>query len=145
MRTKGVMEMRTKAAKKFRGVFIIELVAILASLAVAYITDWRMPLSPWIAVPAGVVLWISGFGYTMHLRRRFREVREQGMRPGKRRGYPMVEARAAMHLGVALGFRSWPTLVVAVACAAVNLGLAIYLKRRIRDRVAHLCGWQTEG
>jgi len=120
--------------KRLRGLFIGEFVAILASVVVAYFTHWRIPISSWVAVPAGTVMWACGFIYTLHLRKGFREAVERRERPAKRRGFPLVEARAAMHLGVALGFRSWPTLIVAVVCIAINVGMAIALRRKLRSR-----------
>jgi protein-S-isoprenylcysteine O-methyltransferase Ste14 len=120
--------------KKLRYLFLGELVAILASVAVGWAAGWRMPLKPWIAIPAGLVLWGCGFAFTLHLRRQMQMAREQHVRPPRHRGYPLVTARAAMHLGVALGTRSWPTLAVAVLCAAVNLGVAIRFRRALRDR-----------
>ena len=124
--------------KKLRTAFIVEFVAVLASIVVAYAADWRMPISPWIAAPAGLILWGSGLLYTLHLRGEIREAMERGTLPSRRHGYPMVEARAAMHLGAALGFRSWPTLIVAVVCAAVNLGLAVSMRRRLLSRLGPL-------
>lgn len=129
------MVMNTGGMKRFQLLFIAEFVAVLASVAVAYITHWRMPISPWIAAPIGLVLWACGFMYTMYLRGKWKEARERRERPTRRRGFPFVEARAAMHLGVALGFRSWPTLIVAAVSAAVNLWLAISLRRRLRNHM----------
>jgi hypothetical protein len=118
--------------KKLRYLFLAELVVMLASIVVGYATGWRMPIKPAIAVPAGLALWGCGFACTMHLRNQLKEAREQRVRPPHRRGYPLVTARAAMHCGVALGTRSWPTLVTAAAFTAVNLVLAITLRRRWR-------------
>jgi hypothetical protein len=138
MARRGQMEMETgkRGRQRFRGLFIGESIAILASVVIAYISHWRMPVSPWIAVPAGTTLWACGFVYTLHLRKGFREAAEGRRKPAtRRRGYPLVEARGAMHLGVALGFRSWPTLIVAVACLAVNLLLVVYMRRKLRKRM----------
>ena len=129
------METGKLGRQRFRGLFIGEFIAILASVVIAYITHWRMPISPWIAVPAGTALWAGGFVYTLHLRKGFREAAGGRRKPAQRRGYPLVEARGAMHLGVALGFRSWPTLIVAVACLAVNLSLAVHMRRKLRKRM----------
>ena len=58
---------RMDGRKRLRALFVVEFVVILASVAIAYFTHWRMPLSPWIAVPAGTALWACGFFYTLHL------------------------------------------------------------------------------
>lgn len=120
--------------KKLRVLFIGELVIIWASVALGLMAGWRIPISPWIAIPVGLLLWICGFLYTLRLRGQFKEAAERHRRPPRRRGYPLVEARIAMHLGVALGFRSWPTLGAALVFAAVNLGLAAYWRHKLRDR-----------
>ncbi len=116
-----------------RYLFLGEFVAILASVVVGWAAGWRMPIKPWIAIPAGLVLWGCGLAFTMHLRRRMQAARERHVRPPRPRGYPLVTARAAMHLGVVLGTRSWPTLAVAVLCAAINLGVAIRFRRRAKQ------------
>jgi len=128
--------------KKFQALFIAEFAAVLASVVIAYVTHWRMPISPWIAVPIGLVIWACGFMYTMYLRGKRKEARERRERPTRRRGFPFVEARAAMYLGVALGFRSWPTLIVAAVSAAVNLWLAVSLRRRLRRRMENAAPWR---
>jgi hypothetical protein len=130
-----------KFIQNLQWLFIGELVLVWASVAVGIIAHWRIAISPWIAAPVGLVLWICGFLFTLHLRKELKEVREKRVRPAKRRGYPMVEARAAMHFGVALGFRSWPTLGVAVVCTAVNLGLAVSFRRKLRKRIAARGRW----
>jgi len=132
----------TGGRKRFQALFIAEFVAVLASVLIAYVTHWRMPISPWIAAPTGLVLWACGFMYTMYLRGKWKEAAERHERPARRRGFPFVEARAAMHLGVALGFRSWPTLIVALVSAAVNLWLAISLRRRLRNRMGDADPWR---
>lgn len=128
------MPLKSAGGKRLRAAFIAESVAILVSVVVAFVTRWRMPVSPWIAAPAGTALWACGLLYTLHLRKDLREAVERRVRPARKRGYPMVEARAAMHLGVALGFRSWPTLIVAAACLVFNLYLAVRLRRLLRGR-----------
>jgi hypothetical protein len=127
--------MNTANRKRLQALFVFEFAAVLASVAIAYATHWRIPVSPWVAAPIGLVLWACGFIYTMHLRSEWKEATERRRRPARRRGFPFVEARAAMHLGVAIGFRSWPTLIVAAACLAINLWLAISMRRRLRERL----------
>jgi type IV secretory pathway TrbD component len=122
-------------------IFLSELVLIWGSVILGFAAHWRIPLSPWIAAPIGLALWIFGFIFTLHLRKELKEVREKRVRPVRRRGYPMVEARAAMHFGVALGFRSWPTLGVAIACTAVNLWLAVSFRRKLRERISARGRW----
>jgi hypothetical protein len=123
--------------KRLTGLFIGELIAVWASVIAGWVLHWRMPLSSLAAVPTGLILWISGFAYSLHLRQAMARRREAAVgRPFKLpRGYPMVEARAAMHLGVAIGFRSWPTLGVALACLALNLTLAASFRKKIRSRL----------
>ncbi len=118
-----------------RALFIGESIVVLASVVIAYITHWRMPISPWIAAPAGLAIWAGGLAYTMHLRGEWKKAAETRERPAGRRGFPLVWARAAMHLGVALGFRSWPTLIVVAACLVVNLLMAVYVRRRLRKHM----------
>jgi hypothetical protein len=117
--------------KRLQALFIGEFVAILASVVIAYMTHWRMPISSWIAAPIGLALWACGFGYTMYLRSGWKKAAQRRERPPRRRGFPFVEARAAMHLGVALGFRSWPTLIVAAVIIVINLAMAVSLRRKL--------------
>ena len=138
---KEAVPVKSAPGRRFKALFIAESVAVLGSVVVAFIAHWRMPISPWIAAPAGTALWVCGLLYTLHLRKEWKEAGQRRERPARRRGFPLVEARAAMHLGVALGFRSWPTLVVAVACIAVNLGLAVSMRRKLRGRIGRCGPW----
>jgi|GEM_PF-1880680 len=121
------------------GEFLAVWLSVIAGLALR----WRMPISPWVAVSLGLLLWICGFAYTLRLRSMLQKGHQGGGRQAGRlrRGYPMVEARAAMHFGVAIGFRSWPTLGVAVACIVLNIALAFSLRRRMRRRVIYRRGF----
>ncbi len=117
-----------------RLVFLIESVVIIASVIAAYALHWRMSISPWIAIPSGIVLWASGLIWTVRLRSRLRKAVDKSMPLIRPRGYPMVEAKAAMHLGAAVGFRSWPTLAAAGIFFLFNLWMAVSARRRIRGR-----------
>ena len=124
--------------KNLKFLIIGELLAVWLSVIAGIAFHWRIPISPWIAIPAGLLLWICGFLYTLRYRATIKERHKAGIRAARKpwRGYPMVEARAAMHFGVAIGFRSWPTLGVAVACVILNLALSLSLRRKMRSRAS---------
>jgi hypothetical protein len=122
--------------KKFRVLLIIELIAIWGSVILGLALHSHIPMPAAAAVPIGLLLWIGGFAYTLYLRQSIQKRRETGAIAMQRpRGYPMVEARAAMHFGVAIGFRSWPTLGVAAASTILNLGMAISFRKKIKKRL----------
>jgi hypothetical protein len=124
--------------KKFSVLLIVELVAIWGSVILGLALHSRIPMPVAAAVPIGLLLWIGGFAYTLHRRQSIQKRRETGAISMQRsRGYPMLEARAAMHFGVAIGFRSWPTLGVAAAATILNLGTAIAFRKKIKKRFEH--------
>ncbi len=116
---------------------IVELIAVWASVILGLALHWLMPVSALAAVPIGLLLWIGGLAYTLHLSQEISRRRESRavLRLKRPRGYPMVEARAAMHLGVAIGFRSWLTLIVAAIAIILNLGLAISFRNKMQRRL----------
>lgn len=117
--------------RRIRHILLIESLLVLGSAIAGYLLHWRIPLPAWLAVPAGLILWAGGLFFTLRLRRRRAERRGREMRGRSRKGYPLVEARGVMHLGVAIGFRSWPTLAAAAVLFAANLALAMRMRRTL--------------
>ncbi|MDI7252025.1 MAG: hypothetical protein QME89_05640 [Actinomycetota bacterium] len=130
--------MARRAGYRLRALLWVESLLIMGSVVAAYLLHWRIPLPAWLAVPAGVLLWGGGLLYTLRRRGEWKARRGRGRRRMFPGGYPLVWARGAMHLGVALGFRSWPTLGAAVVFLAVNLFLAARARRVVLERVWEL-------
>jgi hypothetical protein len=71
-----------------------------------------LPVSKLIAIPLGVLLWILGLLYNLHLVQR-RRVRNPHARVSSSRGNGRIAARSLMNFGIAFGFRSWLTIIAA--------------------------------
>jgi hypothetical protein len=130
--------MERRWGKRLGALLLVEALVIVGSVVAAYLLRWRIPLPAWFAVPAGLLLWGGGLLYTFSLRGKWRERHRLNLRKGPRRGYPLVWARGASHLGVAIGFRSWPTLAAAAVFLALNLFLAARTRRVVLERIGYL-------
>ncbi|MEW6555175.1 MAG: hypothetical protein AB1384_12930 [Actinomycetota bacterium] len=74
---------------------------------------WRINIPLAVAVPLGLLVWAAGFLYNISIVRRRRQRLATHRSAVTRHGYQRILARTAMNLGVALGFRSWLTLIIA--------------------------------
>jgi len=57
-------------------------------------------------------MWILGFLYNLSANQRYRRGQATHRSAQARRSYQRITARTIMNLGVAVGFRSWLTLLV---------------------------------
>ncbi len=126
--------LKSEAVRRIRLILFFETLLVVGSVVAAYLLQWRIPLPVWLAVPAGLLLWLGGLMFTLNRRRRWMAQNGVRSRRGGRNGYPLVKARGIMHLGVALGFRSWPTLALAAVLFALNLILAMRTRRLMPER-----------
>jgi hypothetical protein len=110
---------------------VVQLVLVWGSVIIGLLTGWRMPLPRWAAIPAGLAIWFGGLILNLQGRKRFREVMGPGGLKARKRGYPLIAGRTAMNLGIALAFRSWPTLVA----TALLLAFYLLLAQKVRSSI----------
>ena len=95
-------------------VFFIWGSAILFSL----ILKWRLPVPLWAGLVFGRLLWIAGSLLAILVRAERRRLRRGTARSGTHLmglvAHPFATSRLMMNLGIALAFRSWVTLVIAI-------------------------------
>jgi len=83
--------------------------SVITSLA----AEWRINIPLPVAAALGVIIWLLGFLYNASMVRRLRRRPATHRSAITRRGYQRILARTIMNLGIAVGFRSWLTLIVA--------------------------------
>jgi hypothetical protein len=79
-----------------------------------------LPFSKLIAIPLGAALWAIGLFYNFHLiqTRRAQSPHVRSLPP---RSNERIAARTLMNLGIALGFRSWLTIITAFLLIPLHL------------------------
>ena len=73
-----------------------------------------MPIPIVVSIPLGVMIWALGLLYNLSAKQRYRRGLATHRSAQSRRSYQRITARTIMNLGVAVGFRSWLTLLVAI-------------------------------
>jgi hypothetical protein len=94
-------------------VIILHFLLFWGSVITGLAAGWRIGIPLAVAVPLGVLVWLTGFLYNAGIVRRQRQRLARHRSAATRRGYQRILARTVMNLGVALGFRSWLTLIIA--------------------------------
>lgn len=84
--------------------------SVITSLA----AGWSVHISKYVCIPLGILIWAAGFLYNVAMTRRYRSGQEMHGVALARRGYQRITARTIMNIGVAVGFRSWLTLIAAL-------------------------------
>lgn len=110
-------------------VIIIHFVVLWGSVITSLAASWRVPLPNYVAIPLGIMIWALGFLYNVSVTRRYRRGQAMHRAALARRGYQRITARTIMNLGVAVGFRSWLTLIIAILLIPVY---AAAVRRRQR-------------
>jgi hypothetical protein len=95
-------------------VIILHFILLWGSVITGLAAGWRINIPLAVAVPLGLVIWALGFVYNVSIVRRQRLRLATHRLAASRRGYQRILARTVMNVGVALGFRSWLTLIIAV-------------------------------
>jgi hypothetical protein len=95
-------------------VILLHFVLLWGSVITSLAAGWRinMPLS--VAIPLGIMVWLLGLIYNVSVIRRQRQGAATHRTAQAQRGYLRITARTIMNLGIAIGFRSWLTLIIAV-------------------------------
>ena len=94
-------------------VIILHFVLLWGSVITGLAAGWRIGIPVPVAVPLGLLVWLLGLLYNVSFiqrRRRGLAVRRPAL---GHRGFLRISARTIMNLGVAIGFGSWLTLIVA--------------------------------
>ncbi|MDY6795503.1 MAG: hypothetical protein SWK76_09550 [Actinomycetota bacterium] len=95
-------------------ILVLHFLALWGSVATSLMAGWLLPLSNWISLPLGMAVWLAGFTYNLYSMKRYKNEPSQQRSTIARRGYHRITARTIMNLGVAVLFRSWFTLIIAV-------------------------------
>ena len=95
-------------------VFFIWGSAILFSV----VLNWRLPIPLWAGLVFGILLWMAGLLLAIKVTAERRRLRRGTARSGTHLmglvAHPFATTRLMMNLGIALAFRSWVTLIIAV-------------------------------
>lgn len=94
-------------------VIILHLLLVWGSVITGLAAGWRIGIPLAVAAPLGVIIWVLGFAYNASMVRRQRHRVATHRSAATRRGYQRIVARTVMNIGIAVGFRSWLTLIVA--------------------------------
>jgi len=89
-------------------------VLLWGSVITGLAAGWRMGIPLPVAIPIGMAIWLLGLFYNFSVIQRRRRGLALHRASLARRGYLRITARTAMNLGVAIGSRSWLTLIVAI-------------------------------
>ena len=94
-------------------VILLHFVLLWGSVITGLAAGWRINIPLSVAIPIGAMIWLMGFLYNVSLIQRQR----RGIAPHRTvlasRSYLRITARTVMNLGIAVGSRSWLTLIVA--------------------------------
>ncbi len=72
-----------------------------------------MPVTIIVSIPLGLMIWVLGLLYNLSVMQRHRRGSATHSTAQARRSYQRITARTIMNLGVAIGSRSWLTLIAA--------------------------------
>ncbi len=89
-----------------------------SAILFSVVLEWRLPIPLWAGLVFGILLWIAGLLFAIQVTAERRRLRRGTARAGTRLmglvAHPYATSRLMMNLGVALAFRSWVTLIIAV-------------------------------
>ena len=102
--------------------------SVITSLA----AGWRIPMPLYVSAPLGIIVFVLGLLYNISVVNRYRRGEEMHRLSLSRRGYQRIAARTVMNVGVALGFRSWLTLIIALLLIPIYAS-AIRRRQRYLD------------
>lgn len=95
-------------------VIVLHFFLLWGSVITGLAAGWRIPIPIYVSLPLGLMIWAVGLLYNLSATQRHRRGPATHRAALARRGYQRIIARTIMNLGVAVGFRSWLTLIVAV-------------------------------
>jgi hypothetical protein len=93
-------------------IIIMHFVLLWGSVITGLAAGWHMPVPYSISIPLGFMIWALGFLYNLSASRRSKRGTASHRAALARRSYQRITARTIMNLGVAVGSRSWLTLIV---------------------------------
>jgi hypothetical protein len=93
---------------------VLHFLLVWGSVITGLAAGWRVPVPIVISIPLGLMIWALGLLYNVSLIQRHRRGLATHRAAQARRSYQRITARTIMNLGVAIGFRSWLTLIAAV-------------------------------
>lgn len=94
-------------------IILLHFVLMWMSVATSLMAGWSMPLRPYISLPLGLIIWLLGFFLNLRVMETQRRRRATHSRAHVQQSYRRIAARTVMNLGIALGFRSWLTMLIA--------------------------------
>jgi len=94
-------------------VILLHFVLVWGSIITGLAAGWRLPIPIVVSIPLGLMIWALGLLYNVSVTRRYRRGPATHRSALVRRSYQRIAARTIMNLGIAIGFRSWLTLIVA--------------------------------
>ncbi len=113
-------------------VILVHFGLLWGTVIISLAAGWIIPMPPYVAIPLGIILWLLGLLYNVSIINRHRRGGEMHSIALARRGYQRIVARTVMNLGVALGFRSWLTVIIALLLIPVYTS-AIRRRQRYLD------------
>lgn len=112
-------------------IIFVHFLAIWASVATGLIAGWLLPLPVWVSMPLGFLLWVGGLLYNISSINRQRREPATHRAAEDHRIYQRISARTLMNLGIALAFRSWLTIIVAIVLIPLYTAAARRRRRYI--------------
>jgi hypothetical protein len=94
-------------------VILLHVILLWGSVITGLAAGWRINIPLPVAIPLGAMIWMLGLLYNISVIQRQRRGLATHRAALARRGYLRITARTIMNLGIALGFRSWLTLIFA--------------------------------
>lgn len=101
------------------------------SVATSLMAGWSIPLRPYISLPLGLLIWLLGFFLNLRIMDAQRRRKATHSRAHVQQSYRRIAARTVMNLGIALGFRSWLTMLLA------GILIPFYFEAAKRQRMYH--------
>jgi len=95
-------------------VILVHFALLWGTVIVSLAAGWLIPMPLYVSIPLGIIVWLLGFLYNVSSVNRYRRGEEMYGTALARRGYQRIAARTIMNIGVALGFRSWLTIIIAL-------------------------------
>lgn len=94
-------------------VILLHFVLLWGSVITGLAAGWRIGIPLPVAIPLGLAIWLLGFLYNLSIIRRQRRGLATHRTALARGGTLRIAARTIMNVGVAVGSRSWLTLIIA--------------------------------
>jgi len=95
-------------------VIVLHFLLLWASVITGLAAGWLMPIPIIVSIPLGLMIWALGLFYNIGANQRYRRGLATHRSAQARRSYQRITARTIMNLGIAVSFRSWLTLLVAI-------------------------------